>query len=142
MAAERTPANAADNEVAPRFLPELPPQLRYLLGDTGYDDSALREQCAATDRVLITAKRGAYPHTDAGVDVRRLFHQLRSHAIKNFNGQCKAIFDTQGQVPTHGLLATRRYVLGTVLVYQLTLLHRHQLGADLRVGPKPFLKAA
>ena len=142
LAADLTPANAADNEVAPRLLPELPSLLRFLLGDTSYDDGALHEQCAAAGRVLITSKRGPYPHTDAGVEVRRVFHQLRSHAIENFNGQFKAIFDTQGQVPTRGLLATRRYVLGAVLVYQLTLLYRHQLGADLRVGLKPFLKAA
>jgi hypothetical protein len=142
LAAALTPANAADNEVAPRLLPELPPTLRCLLGDTSYDDGALHADCAAADRLLITSKRGRYPHTDPGVEVRRLFHQLRSHAIENFNGQFKAIFDTQGQVPTRGLLATRRYVLGAVLVYQLTLLYRHQLGADLRVGLKPFLKAA
>jgi hypothetical protein len=142
LAADLTPANAADNEVAPRLLPDLPPVLRYLLGDTSYDDGALHEQWARGGRVLITSKRGAYPHQDDGVEVRRLFHQLRSHAIENFNGQFKAIFDTQGQVPTRGLCATRRYVLGAVLVYQLTLLYRHQLGADLRVGLKPFLKAA
>ena len=142
LAAELTPANAADNEVASRLLPELPPRLRYLLGDTSYDDSALHEQCAAAGRVLITSKRGPYPHTDPGVEVRRVFHQLRSHAIENFHGQFKGIFDTQGQVPTRGLLATRRYVLGAVLVYQLTLLYRHQLRADRRGGLKPFLKAA
>jgi hypothetical protein len=142
LAAELTPANAADNEVAPRLLPDLPPGLRYLLGDTGYDDGALHAECAAAGRVLVTSKRGRYPHTDEGVEVRRVFHQLRSHAIENFNGQYKAIFDTLGQVPTRGLVATRRYVLGAVFVYQLTLLYRHQLGADLRVGLKPLLKAA
>jgi len=142
LAADLTPANAADNEVAPRLLPELPPRLRFVLGDTSYDDHALHEFCAAAGRRLITSKRGAYPHTDAGVEVRRVFHQLRSHAIENFNGQFKAIFDTQGQVPTRGLRATRRYVLGAVVVYQLTLLYRFQQGADLRVGLKPFLKAA
>jgi hypothetical protein len=142
LAADLTPANAADNEVAPRLLPELPPRLRVLLGDTGYDDRALHAQWATADRILITSKRGRYPHTDPGVEVRRVFHQLRSHAIENFNGQFKAIFDTQGQVPTRGLRATQRYVLGAVLVYQLTLLYRHQFGADLRVGLKPFLKAA
>jgi Transposase DDE domain len=142
LAAELTPANAPDNEVAPRLLPELPPALRYLLGDTGYDDGALHAACAATGRILITSKRGRYPHTDPGVEVRRLFHQLRSHAIENFNGQYKAIFDTQGSVPTRGLRATRRYVLGAVLVYQLALFYRQQQGADLRVGLKPLLKAA
>jgi hypothetical protein len=142
LAADLTPANVADNEVAPRLLPDLPPRLRFLLGDTGYDDGALHEQGAAAGRVLLTSRRGRYPHTDPGVDVRRVFHQLRSHAIENFNGQFKAIFDAQGQVPTRGLVATRRYVLGAVLVYQLTLLYRYQLGADLRVGLTPFLKAA
>ena len=142
LVAELTPANAADNEVAPRLLPELPPPLRFLLGDTSYDDSARHEQWAAAGRILITSKRGPYPHTDPGVEVRRVVHQLRSHAIENFNGQFKGIFDTHGQVPTRGLLATRRYVLGAVLVYQVTLLYRHGLGADLRVGLKPFLTAA
>jgi hypothetical protein len=45
-------------------------------------------------------------------------------------------------VPTRGLLATRRYVLGTVFVYQLTLLYRFEHGGDLRVGLKPCLKSA
>jgi hypothetical protein len=142
LAAELTPANAADNEVAPRLLPALPPPLRFLLGDTSYDDAALRDQCAVAGHCLVTSKRGAYPHQDEGVEVRRLFHQLRSHSIENFNEQFKAIFDTHGQVPTRGLVATQRWVLGAVFVYQLVLLYRYQLGADLRVGLKPFLKAA
>lgn len=113
-----------------------------MLGDTGYDDSDLRERCAAAGRELVTSRRGRYPHTDGGAEVRRVFHALRSQAIENFNGQFKAIFDCGGQVPTRGLTASRRYVLGAVLVYQLTLLHRHEHGQDLRVGLKPFLKAA
>ena len=142
LAAELTPANAADNEVAPRLLPELPPELGFLLGDTTYNDPDLRERCAGAGRELVASRRGPYPHTDGGVEVRRVFHQLRSRAIENFNAQFKGIFDCGGQVPTRGLVATRRYVLGAVFVYQLTLLHRHEHGADLRVGLKPFLKAA
>src|SRR5215212_355713 len=57
LAAELTPANLADNEVAPRLLPELPPALRFLLGDTSYDDPVLRAACAQADRVLITSQR-------------------------------------------------------------------------------------
>src|SRR3954468_4536605 len=121
LAAELTPANAADNEVAPHLLPELPPTLRFLLGDTAYDDPALHEQCAATDRLLVTTKRGAYPHTDDGVEVRRVFHQLRSHSIENFNEVYKALTALQGQVPPRGLCPPRRYVLGAVFVYQLLL---------------------
>ena len=142
LAAVVTPANAADNEVAPQLLPVLPPELRVLLGDTSYDDPALREQCAAAGVCLVTSKRGAYPHTDDGAEVRRLFHQLRSHSIENFTEQFKALFDTHGQVPTKGLAATQRWVLGAILVYQLLLLYRHQRGADLRIGLKPVLKAA
>jgi hypothetical protein len=142
LAAELTPANAADNEVAPRLLPGLPPELRFLLGDTAYDDPELRERCAADDRELVTSRRGRYPHRDGGKEVRRVFHELRSRAVENLNGQFKGIFDCSGQVPTRGLVATRRYLLGAVLVYQLTLLHRHEHGLDLRVGLKAFLKAA
>lgn len=142
LAAQLTPANVADNEAARGLLPELPSALRFLLGDTSYDDGALHTECATAGRILVTTRRGPYPHTDPGVEVRRVFHQLRSHSIENFNGQFKAIFDTSGQVPTRGLLATRRYALAAVFVYQLTLLHRFEHGADLRVGLKPFLKAA
>ena len=142
LAAELTPANAADNEVAPRLLPELPSDLGFLLGDTNYNDPDLRARCADDQRELVTTRRGPYPHTDGGVEVRRIFHALRSQAIETFNGQFKGIFDCGGQVPTRGLVATRRYLLGAVFVYQLALLHRHEQGTDLRVGLKPFLKAA
>jgi len=40
------------------------------------------------------------------------------------------------------LIATRRFVLGALLVYQLALLYRHEHGQDLRAGLKAFLKAA
>jgi hypothetical protein len=142
LAAELTPANVADNEAAPPLLEELPAFVRFLLGDTSYDDAALHERCAADDRLLVTTKRGAYPHTDGGLEVRRMFHQLRSRAIENFNGQFKGIFECLGQVPTRGLVATRRYILGAVFVYQLALLYRFQTGGDLRVGLQAFLKAA
>ena len=142
LAADLTPANTADNEHAPALLDALPPDLRFLLGDTSYDDPALRERCAADDRELVTSRRGRYPHRDGGKEVRRIFHELRSRAIENLNGQFKGIFDCSGQVPTRGLVATRRYILGAVFLYQLSLLHRHEHGLDLRVGLKAFLKAA
>ena len=85
---------------------------------------------------------GRYPHRDGGKEVRRVFHALRSKAIEDFNGQFKASFDVTGPVPRRGLAATARFVLGAVLVSQLTLLHRSAVGADLRVGLKPFLQAA
>jgi hypothetical protein len=76
------------------------------------------------------------------VDVRRVFHQLRSHAIENFNGQFKSIFDARQSGPTRGFVATRRWVLAAVLVYQLTVWCRFEAGDGLRVGLKSFIKAA
>jgi hypothetical protein len=143
LAAALTPANTADNEQAPALLGCLPTAVRYVVADTGYQDNDLRDACwAGGGRVLITSKRGTYPHTDEGVEVRRIFHQLRSHAIENFNGQFKGIFDCLGQVPTRGLAATQRFGLGAVVMYQLTLLYRFETGGDLRAGLKPLLKAA
>jgi hypothetical protein len=142
LAAELTPANAADNETAPRLLEAVPQVVRFVLGDTNYQDPALHAHCAAADRFLVATRRGPYPHTDDGVEVRRVFHKLRSVAIENFNGQFKGIFDAHGPVPTRGLVRTQRFALGAVLVYQLTLLWRFEHRQDLRVGLKAFLKAA
>jgi hypothetical protein len=142
LAAALTPANVADNEQAPVLLEVLPAAVRFVLGDQHDNDPALRDHCAAHGRVLVTTKPGAYPHHDDGVEVRRIFHELRSRTIENVNGQGKSIFDCRGQVPTRGRIATSRFVLGAVLVYQLAVLHRFETGGSLRVGLKPLLKAA
>jgi hypothetical protein len=142
LAAELTPANAADNEVAPLLLAVLPAEVRFVLGDHQYNAPNVRALCDQADRVLVASQRGGYPHTDDGVEVRRVFHRLRSTAIENFNEQFKASFDAHGPVPSRGLIATQRFALGAVLVYQLLLWHRHQQGLDQRVGLKPALKAA
>ena len=142
LAAELTPANAADNETAPRLLDVLPATVRFVLGDTNYQDPALHEHCAAADRFLVATRRGRYPHQDDGVEVRRVFHKLRSLAIESFNEQFKGIFDVHGPVPTRGLVRTQRFALGAVFVYQLILLYRFEHHQDLRVGLKAFLKAA
>lgn len=114
----------------------------FLLADTTYNDPALYAHCAQRRRTLVATQRGKYPHTDDGVEVRRVFHQLRSHAIENFNGQFKAIFDCSRSVPTKGLLATQRFVLGAVLVYQLIAWRRFRTGGHLRANLKPLLQAA
>jgi hypothetical protein len=142
LAARLTPANAADNEEAPGLIDDLPAAVRFLLGDSHYHDPALRARCAGDDRVLVAPTGRGYPHGDAGVEVRRLLHRLRTHAIENVDGQFKAIFDVNGPVPTRGRVATGRFVRGAVFVYQLTLLHRFEAGLDLRVGLNPFLQAA
>lgn len=98
------------------------------LGDRHYNAPDVRAACDQADRTLVASRDGGYPHTDDGVEVRRVFHKLRSASIENVNGKFKAIFDVQGAVPTKGLTSTRRFALGAVIVYQLTLWHRHEHG--------------
>ena len=142
LAADLTPANVADNEHAPALLTGLPAEITAILGDTHYSDPTLTALVAANGRILITTQRGRYPHTDPGVEVRRLFHQLRSHAIENFNGQFKTLFDCLGAVPTRGVIPTRLFALGGVLLYQIMLWYRAIADHDLRQGLKPFLRSA
>jgi Transposase DDE domain len=142
LSARLTPADVADNRMAPLLIEELPQEARFVLGDTHYNAKNVRDKCQRTERFLVTSKRGAYPHTDAGVEVRRIFHKLRSLANENFNEHFKAIFDVHGQVPTKGEINTARFALGAVLVYQLALLHRHERRSGVNRGLKPFLRAA
>lgn len=142
LTADLTSANAADNEVAPALIWELPPEARFLLGDLHYNAPNVQEACEQSQRILVTTQYGPYPHTDDGVGVRRVFHKLRSLAIENFNEHFKGIFDGHGQVPTKGLINTKRFALGAIFVYQLALLYRFNQGLDLNIGLKAFIKAA
>jgi len=137
-----TPANIADSDPAPELLREVPAEVRFVLGDRHYNTPELRETCEQDDRLLVATKYGTYPHTDNGVEVRRIFHKLRSLSIENFNEHFKGIFDGHGQVPTKGLIASQRFALGAIFVYQLALLYRFENDLDLCVGLKAFLKAA
>ena len=141
LSAQLTPANEADNEMAPALIYELPADVRFVLGDLHYNAPNVRTVCEQTGRCLVTTQYGPYPHTDPGVEIRRIFHKLRSLAIENFNEHFKGIFDGHGQVPTKGLLNTQRFALGAIFVYQLALLYRFQHGLDLNIGLKAFIKA-
>jgi hypothetical protein len=142
LAAALTPAKAADNLLAPGLLQALPLELRFLLGDQPYREPDPEQRCARSSCLMITPLRGAYPHTDDGVEVRRILHKTRSITIEHCNEQFKGSCEGHGQVPTRGLVATRRFALGAICVYQLALLQRHDIGAALRVGLKAFLRAA
>ena len=141
LAAELTPANAADNEVAPRPaaraaargpLPAGRPALRR--------PRRARSVCAQADRALVTTQHGAYPHTDDGVEVRRVFHQLRSHGHRELQRAVQGPSSTcHGQVPTRGLRATRRFALGAVFVYQLAAALPLEQWRRSPRGLKPFL---
>lgn len=142
LAARLTPANEADNVVAPALLHDLPPEVRYVLGDTHYNDPDLHVLCEHTDRYLVTTQRGAYPHRDSGAKVRQVFHRLRSTAIEPFNGLFKNVFEWNGQVPVKGLQPTQLIVLGAILLYQVVLLYQFEQKLPLGRGIKPLLRAA
>ncbi len=142
LAAEFTPANVADNKEAPSLIDQLPKEARFVLGDTTYQDHNLYEHCANNGHILVTSRRGSYPHNDPGVKVRRIFHLLRFRTIENGFGQFKLIFDLNDRVPTKGYISTARFVLGAVLLYQVVLLHRIYQGSVSRVGMKAIIRAA
>jgi hypothetical protein len=144
LAAELTVANTYDATIAPALIRELPPEVRYVLGDRHYNDEAgeVLTCCRLSDRLLVTTKPGPYPHTDDGAAVRKIFHRLRSQAIEPFNGLFKNIFEWQGQVPVKGLNRVRLIVLGAILLYQLVLLYQFQAGLPLGKGIKALLRAA
>jgi Transposase DDE domain len=142
LAAKLTPANTDDGHIAVEMLPEVPDETRYVLGDQHYNREELRAGCECRGIDLVATKLGRYPHKDIGVEVRRLFHKLRSTAMENFNEHFKGIFDLHGAVPTKGKVPTARFILGAVFVYQLVLWQRFEQGLPLNVGLKYYLKAA
>jgi hypothetical protein len=142
LAADLTIANVYDATVAPPLQRELPLDVSVVLGDTHYNDDVLCISCRLSNRRLIASRRGPYPHTDPGVDVRRIFHKLCSKAIEPFNGLFKNVFEWGGQIPVKGLKRVRLFVLGAVFVYQLALLYQHQHNKPLGKGVKPLLRAA
>lgn len=99
LAAAVTAANVADNTLAPDLVGQLPAGVHCVLGDTHYNDPELRTPCRLSSRWLVASRRGPYPPHDPGVDVRRLFHRLRSKAIEPFNGLFKNVFEWGGHVP-------------------------------------------
>jgi hypothetical protein len=143
LAARLTPAHVHDGRIAPLLIEQLPEEARFVLGDKHYDAKDLKERCLTDGRFLVSPKRGAYPHTDEGVEVRRIFHLLRHRAIENLNGHFKVLFEAYEAVPTKGEADTARFALGAVFVYQLALLHRHdERRSETNRGLKAFLRAA
>ena len=142
LAAELTPAHTADTEVAPRLLVPLPAEVRYILGDTAYNAPKVRSRCEQANRTLVATQRGPYPHHDEGVEVRRIFHQLRSQAIEPFNGLFKNVFEWRTQMPVKGLQRSQLLALGAIAIYQLVWLYQHEHHMPLGKGMKPLLRAA
>lgn len=142
LAAALTVANTDDASLAPVLFAQLPAQVRYILGDTHYNTPHVQQLCQRRGWWLVASRRGKYPHTASGVDVRRIFHKLRSQAIEPFNGLFKNVFEWSGQVPVKGLRRTQLLVLGAVLLYQLVLLYQFQHRQPLGIRVKALLRAA
>ncbi len=145
LCATCTTANIADNTEAENLLPHVPPETRFVLGDQHYDAANVHKRAERSGRLVIASRKGGHPHTGEGVQVRRLFHRLRSVAIENLNGHFKDLFGLKEHVPTRGQTNTARFVLGAVLVYQLALWLRFEQGTPLpklNQDLKAFLRAA
>lgn len=147
LAADLTPANVGDNTHARHLLQEqkLSSEVRILLGDQLYNDKQLRKLCADCEIDLVTTRRNQgskkYPHTDGGVNVRRIFHRLRSQTIEPFNGQFKKVFDWNTQAPARGLKRNQLLILGAVFVFQLLLLLQWFDNRPIGTGVKALLLA-
>jgi hypothetical protein len=142
VAAEFTRANVSDREVAPWLLVQLPAEVRSVLGDQHDTTPDLRAECGRHDRELVATRRGSSPHIDGGVEVRRVFHTLRSQALEPFNGLFKNLFEWGGQLPVKGLGRCQLLALGAVLLYQVLLLYQQQHHHFVEVGIKALLRAA
>lgn len=143
LAANLTHANVADQDEAPALVGVLDPAIRYLLGDTYYNDLRLRQQWEQDEaRLLIASRPSTHLRTDPDAKVRQFFHLLRSTAIKPFNGLFKNVFEWSGQVLVRRLHPTKLIVLGAVFVYQLVLFYQFEHGLPLGKQIKPLLRAA
>jgi len=69
---------------------------------------------------------------------RRLLHTTRSVALEYFHEQCTGIFDGHSQGAHARLGGHTPLCSGAIFVYQLALLHRPHIGANLRVRLKDF----
>lgn len=142
LAATATPADVADNTVAPALIRRLPPGLRWLLGDTAYQDQELVTLCARQGAQLVTPRRGGpHPRTDSGAAVRRVLHTVRNTTVERFFAHYKKVFELLGQVPTRGQQKTCLLLAGSVYVYQLVLLLQLELDQQPGQGLKALLQA-
>lgn len=142
LAAELTTANVSDEEIAPNLIEQWPAEVRYALGDTHYNAPEIRRQCHDRGIELVATRRGPRPHKDGGVEVRRVFHKLRSQSIEPFNGLFKDHFGWSKNMPVKGLSKSQLFALGVIFLYQLVLLYQHERGQKVGQGIKALLRAA
>jgi hypothetical protein len=113
-----------------------------VLGDRHYNTPELRENCDQADRLLVTTRMDAIltPAMVSKCDASSICSvRLR---WKIFMSISKVSLMGMDKFPTCGLIASQRFALGAIFVYQLALLYRFERDLELCVGLKAFLKAA
>ena len=85
---------------------------------------------------LVATRHGPYPHCDGSVEMRKVFHKLRSQAIEPFNGLFKNVFEWRVKRPIKGLQRSQLLALGAVVIYQLVLLYQHERQLPVGKGIK------
>jgi len=63
LSARLTPADVADNQMAPSLIEELPQEARFVLGETHYNAHNVRDKCERTERFFL----GRQSLLDSGV---------------------------------------------------------------------------
>jgi hypothetical protein len=76
------------------------------------------------------------------VEVRRIFHKLRSQSIEPFKGLFQNPFEWGRQMPLKGLHRCQLLALGAIVLYQLALLYQHEQQQPIGVSIKALLRAA
>jgi hypothetical protein len=102
VAAALTPTHRADTAVAPRVRAPRPAAVRSIVGEIAAHAPEVRRRCAQAQRPLVATRRGPSPHHNAGVEVRRRFHHLRSHAMAPCKGVCKNVVAGRTPIPVKG----------------------------------------
>jgi hypothetical protein len=123
-----TPANEGDSEPAPDLLREVPADVRFVLDDRHDNAPELCENCEQPGRLLVTTKSGRNLHTDDGVEVRCIFHELHSCAMSNVMNISQASLTAMDRFPTFGLIATQRFadagILGLLTAFMVSVRER------------------
>lgn len=142
LAAQLRPANEADNVVAEELVAAVRSRARFFCADSAYNADNVHLACAKRDAFLVASSPGKKPRTDPGVEVRKMIHALRHHAIENFNGLFKSIFDARRPIPTKGFVNSQRFALGAIFAIQIGLLWRYHQGELHQLNLKALLRSA
>lgn len=132
-------ANVNDTHLYPELVEHIPPETRFNVADTGFDDSELYDTSSHRRMRLITPIR-VYKSTPPeqvklaefyNSPIGKAIYRLRSTSVEPFISQLKALFPIDPP-PVKGRRRVEAYFLLVVLIYQLTVHLNHQTGRPHR----------